>query len=825
VAAAEAVITGIQTRRVHPTLPVFRVERGGAGVLYAPGCVAAAASEELLRCAEEAQAAWQRLAEAPFAPECLTLYLNNRCNLACGYCYAAEGRAPDSPRIDERAALGAARLVALSCAEKGKPFHLVLHGGGEPTLEWDAVIRLVEGTRAIAAEAGVEWFGFLATNGVLAEERAAWLGREMNLVEISCDGPPEIQDRQRPMAGGGPSSPQVERTARVLRETGGRFLVRATITPETVERQTEIVRYLHETLGATEIRFEPVYRAAAFRAEQADWFVEHFLLAQREAQARGCDLSISGARLDEIHGPYCDVLRDTLHLLPDGTATACFFSTDGRNAEAPVGKWDETRGEYTLDMERIAAHRRKALELPAWCRDCINVCHCARECPERCAVRDAAPEAPSFRCLVQRSLADTWIMEAAGTPYPLGPRSLPPPVWAERGFEENGAEAWSRLREMLRHSGQCGPISVYVHVPFCDRRCAFCDCYSVALGARSEEKQEEFARAFEAEVEAWSDLGSLPSRAVTTVHFGGGTPNCLNAAVFTRMLEALRRSLHVTPKTEWALESTSSALTDECLEQLREWGFARLHVGVQTLEERVRRTIGRREPAPVVEEKLARALKRGLVVSVDVVYGLPGQTRAGLLESLERLTALGVDGFSLYQLQISERNRRFLERQGIHGQDAARDYALFQAADECLIRSGYRKNHFVHYAGQRDANLYYTHLVRGEDLLALGPTADGVFGGYHYRHPEYREYAGGAAPGLEGGVEENAVERRIRPVTAALMGGTTADGVLGDLDGLVDRWLERGLIERSARGISLTANGSWFLGEMLDEVKAQVGKP
>jgi sulfatase maturation enzyme AslB (radical SAM superfamily) len=307
------------------------------------------------------------------------------------------------------------------------PFHLVLHGGGEPTLDWEPVVRLVEGTRVIATQAGVGWSGVLVTNGVMPEERAAWLGREFEMVEISCDGPPGIQDRQRPLAGGGPTSPHVARTARALREAGGRFLVRATITPESVERQTEIVAYLHEALGATAMRFEPVYRAAAYRPEQAEWFVNHFLAAQREARARGCDLSISGARLDEIHGPFCNVLRHALHLLPDGAATACFFCTDGRGASAggmAIGGWDEMRGEYMLDTERIEAHRRKALEVPALCRDCLNVCHCARECPDGCAVSDAAPEALSFRCLIQRRLAEEWILEAAGIPVASGPRSL-----------------------------------------------------------------------------------------------------------------------------------------------------------------------------------------------------------------------------------------------------------------------------------------------------------------------------------------------------------------------------------------------------------------
>lgn len=415
------------TVRLHPALPLFRLTRGGATVFYAPGHVAHEFSEELAGRAAEAQAAWQRLAEAPFAPQCLTIYLNNRCNLACEYCYAAAGRGQAAPPIGERAALGAARLVARCCADKRQSMHLVLHGGGEPALDWESAIRLVEGTRAIAAEAGVGCFAVLATNGVMPPERAAWMGRQLDLVEISCDGPPEIQDRQRPLPGGGPTSPHVERTARALRQAGVRFLVRATITPRTVERQAAIVAYLHQVLGAVEMRFEPVYRMEAFAPERAEWFAGHFLAAQREARARGCDLSFAGARLDEIHGPFCDVLRDTLHLLPDGTATACFFATDGRAAEAAglaIGKWDEPRGEYTLDMDRIAAHRRKALDLPAACRACIAACHCARECPEHCAVTGAAPETPSFRCLVQRQLAEEWILEAAGTSGALDPPSL-----------------------------------------------------------------------------------------------------------------------------------------------------------------------------------------------------------------------------------------------------------------------------------------------------------------------------------------------------------------------------------------------------------------
>ncbi|MCX6615018.1 MAG: radical SAM protein [Acidobacteria bacterium] len=454
------------TTRLRPGLPIFRLPQGASDVLYTPGYLALVTpgeadevhsllvgtgpasspplgrlAAELRRYAERAIGTWSRRLEAPFAPECLTVYLSNQCNLACPYCFSSVARQAGArgghPAIIEEAMVhSTARLVARCCAEKMGPFHLVLHGGGEPTIHWDMVVRIVNATRAIADEAGVDWFGVIVTNGVVPETAASWMARHFNLVELSCDGPPEIQDRQRPLAGGGASSPYIEKTARTLREAGGRLTVRTTITPRTVERQAEIVAYLHETLGARQMRFEPVYRVrggkqVAFQPDQAAWFVEHFLAAQREARARGCDLSWAGVRLDELHGPYCSILRDTLHLVPDGAATACFFYTGGRDSEGvprPIGRWGSVAGEYMLDIERIGAHRRKAGEVPESCTDCLNILHCARECPEVCYATDA-PEAqgaktpagvnrPGFRCLVNRRLAEAWIEEAAASGAP-----------------------------------------------------------------------------------------------------------------------------------------------------------------------------------------------------------------------------------------------------------------------------------------------------------------------------------------------------------------------------------------------------------------------
>lgn len=404
-------------QRVNSDLPVFRVTRDGLSFFYAPGRVAHVLSGELRRYAAEAVQRWKNLAQARFAPECLTVYLNNRCNLACGYCFAAPERKQAAEPVEPDAVKAAARLVAGCCVEKAKPFFLVLHGGGEPALNWDSVLAITALTREVAARSEIGWRGYIATNGVLSAMQTEWLAREFDFVTISCDGPPDIQNRQRPTVHGNPTSGAVENTARLLRRAGKEFAVRCTITKNTLERQTGIVEYLSSCLSATEIRFAPVYGAAGdLTAADAGPFARHFLAAQAEARHRGCDLQFSGCRLDEIHGPYCNVLRDTLTVLPDGSGTACFLCTTAREADAKgqgIGAWDRRSGTYWLDRRRIEQLRAAATAIPAACGECINVYHCARACPDRCHLEGPDPGVTDFACLVNRYLAEEWLWDAA----------------------------------------------------------------------------------------------------------------------------------------------------------------------------------------------------------------------------------------------------------------------------------------------------------------------------------------------------------------------------------------------------------------------------
>jgi len=421
--------------------PVFRRDCAEYTMFYAPGylCVVGlpdadwfettiAPSEqggwgtELWRRAELAVAESRRWQEGPFTPECLTLYMNNECNLGCVYCYTDPSPEP-AARLELETIGAAAEVVADGCRQKGRPFYAVFHGGGEPILHRERAERALSLLNAVTSAHDVELLRYVATNGVMPEEKAVWLARHFDLIGLSCDGPADVQNSQRPRWDGQATSHVVERTGRILREEGCRFHVRTTITAATLHRQAEIADYICHQFSPEEIHFEPVYiggrtkAALGLDASQASEFVTHFLEAREVARERGILLMSSGSRPDAIHGPYCHVFRDTLNLVPGGVATGCFEVTDALRAEekgATIGALNRETGWFEVDHARVRELRRRLGCIPAECADCFNRYHCVRECPDRCPLdgKDDAPE-PGFRCRVQKGLAYATLRETA----------------------------------------------------------------------------------------------------------------------------------------------------------------------------------------------------------------------------------------------------------------------------------------------------------------------------------------------------------------------------------------------------------------------------
>ena len=114
--------------------------------------------------------------------------------------------------------------------------------------------------------------------------------------------------------------------------------------------------------------------------------------------------------------------------------------------------------------------------------------------------------------------------KALAPQYDVNTWRLPLPLWAQRKYDDDGASAWTILREDLHNSSVTKPMSIYMHIPFCRNKCGFCDSYSFKLGAHAQEHIERYVDSLCDEMRLWSNTGCLNQRPISTIHLGGGTP-------------------------------------------------------------------------------------------------------------------------------------------------------------------------------------------------------------------------------------------------------------------------------------------------------------
>jgi len=413
--------------RVHDELPVFKIDHGQSMILYTPGSfvtlkkISASALMPLLKDpsnildtgirdsilsilkgARDAVADWDVQMQDPFSVDCLTIHVGMDCNLDCVYCFSRIKKTGNW-EIEGFPDLKMIRGIIQKIAEKRginqNRLTVVYHGSGEPTLHWRQLVNSHNAIIATAEKHGLQVFTYISTNGYLKDVQLDWLSENINLIGISCDGPADIQNKQRTQ--NIHDFPELERICERLSQRGGHFEIRATITPETCSKQLAIVKYFVDQCMASNVRFEPVYLAGenGFKEEHADAFLNSFLLGREYAKKKGADLSYAGVRLNELHGTYCDVLRNTIRLTADGLFRNCFcFMTVSETNIIGRYKTEQSPLEISPDISQL---KNNASRIPYVCKDCINVFHCSRSCPDFCLFNKdqiGMAEPDVFRC-------------------------------------------------------------------------------------------------------------------------------------------------------------------------------------------------------------------------------------------------------------------------------------------------------------------------------------------------------------------------------------------------------------------------------------------
>ena len=286
-------------------------------------------------------------------------------------------------------------------------------------------------------------------------------------------------------------------------------------------------------------------------------------------------------------------------------------------------------------------------------------------------------------------------------------------------------------------------FGVYLHVPFCRVRCGYCDFNTYTSAELHGAPQDAYADTLLSEVALARDvLGGLgPIRPASTVFFGGGTPTLLPPGDLARMLDGVRQSFGLHAGAEVTVEANPDTVTDAVAAELAASGVTRLSIGMQSAVPHVLAALDRtHEPANVVTA-LTAARRAGLAVSLDLIYGAPGESLENWRTSLETALALEPDHLSAYALIIEDGTK--LARQIRRGEVVAPDDDLqaemYEVADDVLQAAGfdwYEVSNWARSADQRSRhNLAYW---QGTDWWGFGPGAHSHVAGtrfWNVKHP------------------------------------------------------------------------------------------
>ncbi|GAA1737445.1 radical SAM family heme chaperone HemW [Microbacterium paludicola] len=349
-------------------------------------------------------------------------------------------------------------------------------------------------------------------------------------------------------------------------------------------------------------------------------------------------------------------------------------------------------------------------------------------------------------------------------------------------------------------------FGVYLHVPFCRVRCGYCDfntyTSSELRGARQDEYADTLLREIALGREVLADAGAL--RPARTVFFGGGTPTLLPAGDLGRMLDGVRDAFGLADGAEVTVEANPDTVTPAVVRELAASGVNRMSIGMQSSVPHVLAALDRTHTPSNVRTAVDDARDAGLDVSVDLIYGAPGETLADWEASLDAALALESDHISAYALIIEDGTKlaRQIKRGEVPAPDDDLQADMYELADAKLGAAGFEWYEVSNWArGERHRSRHNLAYWRSSDWWGFGPGAHSHVGGlrwWNVKHPAaYAQRlalgespaAGRETPDADArALERVLLESRIREGLAVESLGADARRNVAGLvaDGLVD---------------------------------------
>lgn len=267
---------------------------------------------------------------------------------------------------------------------------------------------------------------------------------------------------------------------------------------------------------------------------------------------------------------------------------------------------------------------------------------------------------------------------------------------------------------------------IYIHVPFCARKCGYCDFYS---GKYSREDSEGYVKAVIRNLESFS----YEELSASTVYFGGGTPSLLSSQQLRLIMDSVRSSFQLLPEAEITLEANPSTINDEKLSGMLEAGINRLSLGVQSMNSDELRFLGRSHSPERAEKAVRDAAAAGFGnISCDLMTALPGQTEEKLLCSIDRLSELPLQHISAYILKVEEGTPFFHSGVGEILPDDDSSAQLYLTMVKALEERGFMQYEVSNFARPGFESRHNCRYWKCQDYIGIGPSAHSCHGGKRY---------------------------------------------------------------------------------------------
>jgi len=352
--------------------------------------------------------------------------------------------------------------------------------------------------------------------------------------------------------------------------------------------------------------------------------------------------------------------------------------------------------------------------------------------------------------------------------------------------------------------------SLYIHIPFCNRKCLFCS-FTIAVG--QEHRREEYVTAL------INEIKNNESQSIKTIYFGGGTPSMLDEAGLERLMNALRNKFLFQNDIEMTIEANPESINRAKAKFFKAQGFNRISLGIQSMDDRYLKFLGRTHDVKVAREAFSILRETGFSnINLDLMYAFPGQTQDQLLDDVRHISTLNSEHLSLYTLTIEPHSRFFATQMKLDDDEKlAEHYVLI---GRVLREYGFGQYEISNFSKPAFESAHNKNYWLGETYLGLGVGAHGFTGHQRYWNTSnLQEYIQKAVSGnsVIGGFEDLTQEQLI--MEKVLFGLRMNEGIPQDLvpenrREQIQTWVKDGFLLIDKKRLKTTVRGQLVLDEL-----------